>query len=430
MSRRHLGTIVLLTGANGIAALSSSGVAVLATLALGPADRGVMVLVLTVAGVVMLVGRLGCGTAMRAQLPQAASRHRRDELLSAYCWMTVVAAVCTGAAAAAAVRLSAPLLGPALTDVRLLAAVALGGAANIALDQLTDLRFADGDFRRGAVWNIAATTAGLIGIAIAVAVSAQVWLLLMCQATALLAVAVTQWTLVRGQGLARFAPARRRDVTGLIRMGAPSLGFSLGTSFLQRADRYLLGVLVGPGAVGIYALAATLSSVVGLLPAAIGQLSQRQAAQRDGDPWPVRAIGYTLLATLVSGAVVAAGGWLLVVPVFGAEFGSARPLIVPLLLAELCLAPFGIASRALLGTGGTKQAAGVGLLAAVASVACYGLAISRWGTMGAATASIALYALLSVVVLVVLRVRLNRRARLAAPLTAPAPPAELVPDAR
>lgn len=35
MSRRHLGTIVLLTGANGIAALSSSGVAVLATLALG-----------------------------------------------------------------------------------------------------------------------------------------------------------------------------------------------------------------------------------------------------------------------------------------------------------------------------------------------------------------------------------------------------------
>ncbi|MFD6734277.1 oligosaccharide flippase family protein, partial [Micromonospora aurantiaca] len=224
MSRRHLGTIVLLTGANGIAALSSSGVAVLATLALGPADRGVMVLVLTVAGVVMLVGRLGCGTAMRAQLPQAASRHRRDELLSAYCWMTVVAAVCTGAAAAAAVRLSAPLLGPALTDVRLLAAVALGGAANIALDQLTDLRFADGDFRRGAMWNIAATTAGLIGIAIAVAVSAQVWLLLMCQATALLAVAVTQWTLVRGQGLARFARARRRDVTGLIRMGAPSLG--------------------------------------------------------------------------------------------------------------------------------------------------------------------------------------------------------------
>lgn len=413
------GTAILLTGWTAVSAVGNSVAAVVATMALAPAERGVMVLVATVTGVVVLLSRAGTGAALRAQLPAATQPHERHVLLAAYLWITVAAAGVAVGGTLLALRLSASLIDPAMAAAPLLGAVAVLAVAQTLLGQCNELFFADGEFRRGAGWSIAGVTAGLGGLLLGAQLRPTAWLLLLLQGAGLLTVGVAQWYRLYRRRVVRLAAPAWPAVARLVRMGTPSLGLIIGLILAQRVDRYILGAVAGTAVVGVYSLAATLSGVAGLLPSALGQLAFRDVSTGGGPARSDRLVGLALAGAALAGVGTGIGGWLLLVPVFGAEFAPARWVLVPLLVAEVCLAPYWVASRALLGGGWTRATGAVGAVSAAGALLLHGLAVPRWGMAGAAAACVLLYAGLSSATVVLLRRRLRRRAAATAGTAAP-----------
>ncbi|OLF08244.1 lipopolysaccharide biosynthesis protein, partial [Actinophytocola xanthii] len=179
----------------------------------------------------------------------------------------------------------------------------------------------------------------------------------------------------------------------LVARGAPVLGLTLGLAVALRADRYVLGALAGPAAVGVYSLAATLSEVSRVVPQAVGQFFVHHVAL--GGRLLARWVALPVVAAGAGGVVVAALGWVLVVPVFGVPFEQARELLPVLVVAEACFAPYAVASRGLIGGGRTRSAGALGLAAAVAAVACYLLGARVGGSTGLAVSCVVLYSGLS-----------------------------------
>lgn len=403
------GTALLLTGWTAVSAAGNSVAALVATMALPPDERGVMVLVSTVTGVVVLLARAGTGAALRAQLPAATGPRERHVLLAAYLWVTVAAAGAAAGGALLALRVSAAVIDPAMAAAPVLVAVAVLAVAQTLLGQCNELFFADGEFRRGAGWSIAAVTAGLGGILLGARLGSAAWLLLLLQGAGLLAVGVAQWYRLHRRRMVRLAAPPWPAIARLVRMGTPSLGLIIGLTLAQRVDRYILGAVAGTAVVGVYSLAGTVSGVAGLLPSALGQLAFRDVSTGGGRARSDRLIGIALGGAALAGVCTGIGGWLLLVPVFGAEFAPARWLLVPLLIAEICLAPYWVASRALLGGGWTRATGVVGAVSAVGALLLHGLSVPRWGMPGAAVAAVLLYAGLSCATVILLRRRLRRR---------------------
>jgi O-antigen/teichoic acid export membrane protein len=152
----------------------------------------------------------------------------------------------------------------------------------------------------------------------------------------------------------------------------------------------------------VYSLAATLSEVPRVVPQAVGQLFVRHVALGSGARL-ARWVSGSVLAAAVGGLLVAAGGWLLIVPVFGETFEPARSMLLVLVVAEACLAPYLVASRGLIGDGRTRAAGAFGLAASVVAVGCYLLGARLGGSMGLAAGCVALYCGLSARAVVLFR---------------------------
>lgn len=411
-------TVAILTTASVATAAGNSGNAFVATMALGPDNRGVMVLATLLTVTMAVVGRAGTGTALRTRLPKETHPGARHRLLVAYSWLTLLTAPLVGGAAVLALRATAALVDPRLGDPRLLLAAFVSASVQVVLDQLNDLRYADGQFREGAVWSVLACAAGFTGTCLAIVLLPEVWALVLAHACGIGTVAALHWRAAWQAGRVSLVNPDRHTALSLFRSGFPSLGVVLGLVVIQRADRYVLGVMAGTTVVGVYSLAATLSGIASLLPLGISQLAHRDAARSGNDVWPGRKLRYAAAGTLLTALPIAVAGWILLIPVFGAEFAQARTLLVPLLVAEVFLAPFYVANRAMLGGGWIARAGAIGLVFALLALACYGLAVPLWGAAGAAASSIVIYLLLSVVTMVVL----HRRIRAARDTAAPVPP--------
>jgi O-antigen/teichoic acid export membrane protein len=158
----------------------------------------------------------------------------------------------------------------------------------------------------------------------------------------------------------------------------------------------VLGAVAGPAAVGIYSVAATMSEAPRLVPAALGQFLNREIALGGGRAQLRRSVSQASYAAAAVGVLVAAAGWWLIVPVFGAGFAGARPLLLILIVAEVCYAPFAVASRGLLGGGWMNAAGGLGLFGGAGTCALFLLAIPAWGSYGAAAACVLSYLGLSI----------------------------------
>jgi O-antigen/teichoic acid export membrane protein len=230
--------------------------------------------------------------------------------------------------------------------------------------------------------------------------------LLQAQALGITAVGLLEIARLRRAGLvglARPVPARLRSLLG---RGLPALGLTVGLTVVLRADRYLLGAVSGTAAVGIYSLSATLSEVSRILPASLGQLYLRDASTGHAAARLSPTVHRALLAAMAGGLIVATGGWFLIVPIFGTEFAPARDLLLLLAAAEVCLAPYAVASRGLLGGGWTKAAGALGIGGGVVAIAVYGVSATAAGAAGVAAGSLVVYAGLSAVSLRMLRRRI------------------------
>lgn len=398
--------VIAISAASALQAAAYAAAGLVATRVLTPSDRGLMVLGITIGGISGLAGGLGSGAAFRAGLPN--TRARRS-LVCAFTWCSlggVVLAVVTAVAGTAA---SAAWIDPGLRSPAFLCATAVCAAGQVLLTQVTDGWFADGRLRRGALAAAAMSLGGLTGVLAAAPGSPSAPVLLAAQGTGILAVGLFEVVGLRRAGLLRLSQPERGRIGELLRRGAPALGLTVGFAVVLRADRYCLGVVAGPAAVGIYSLAATLSEASRLLPAAAGQVYLRDTSVGLGASRLGGATRFAICAAAAGGMVVVVAGWALVVPVFGPEFAAALPLLPVLAVAEVCLAPFSVASRGLLGGGWTGAAGVLGGVTGGVALVGYSLAASV-GPVGVAVGSVLLYAGMSVVAGDLLRRRVRATA--------------------
>lgn len=401
--------LAFLTGSTVAQAAGYAACAVVASRALGPHGRGLMVLGTTIASLTPLLAGLGTGSRLRAHLPNVTGVHRQ-RLLASYTWWSVLAVGLAGGLSAVLSVGSASFIDPVLADPSYLVALLFCTAGYVALTQFPDAWYAAGHFRAGGVWAAAMAAGGLVGLTVGVVVDRSAWVLLLAQSLGVLAVAAVQATRLHAAGLLPLSAPGRAELVDLLRSGWRALGLTTGLALMARADRYLLGVTTTVSTVGVYSLAATLSEAPRVVPAALGQILNRDVALGAGVPHARRELRLAVLSAAAMSVVVAVGGWLLVVPFFGAAFADARPLLLILLVAEVGFAPFAVASRGLLGGGWLGTAGALGAVGGLAAVALFAVVIPIWGPYGAAAACVVAYAGLSAAAWTLLGRRLAAKA--------------------
>lgn len=387
--------VALLSGTGMVQLLANAAAATIATAVLGPHERGVMVLVLTGASIVAVVAVLGTGPSLRSRLPATADDAARRGLVCAYTWVSIVGVVCAALLAWAACLGSALVVDPALGQGVLPVASMVFGVGQVLMLQSTEAWFADGRFRDGGLSAAAVAAGGLIGIVLASTVVPAAGVLLLGQALGQLAAGLVVVQRLHRAGLLLMSRPDPAVVRGLVVHGSPALGLTLGLAIALRADRFVLGIVAGPAAVGIYSLAATVSETVRPLPQSIGQLFMHDAARGAGSRQLIRSCLIACGLSAVAAAGVAGVAAVAIVPVFGAGFADARNLLIPLVLAEILFAPYAVASRGVLGRGWTTSAALLGLVAGGLAVATYSVGASLAGSFGLAVACVILYSFLS-----------------------------------
>ncbi|MDG4764778.1 oligosaccharide flippase family protein [Solwaraspora sp. WMMD406] len=391
VARDRRSTLALLTGSSAVQMSSNMAAALLAASVLGPHGRGLMVLGVSTAGIVPLLAGLGTGPQLRSALPAAGGTRRRD-LVASYTWWSAAATAGAAVLAVAVSTMSAPLIDPALADPRYLLALALLTCGYVAHTQLPDGWYAAGLFRAGSLWAMATTLGGGLGLLVAVLVAPDVWSLLLGQGAGMLAATTAQVVALRDAGLLCFQAPTRGQLSRLLGQGCRALGLTLGLALALRLDRYVLGALTGAAAVGVYSVASTLGQVPRMVPNAIGQLVNRDAAIASGPLRPARTVAVTAVAVTAVGAVTGLVGWLVIIPLLGAEFADAGPLLAVLLVAEIAFVPYAVASRALLGAGRMGAVGLFGLAWSAVALALFLLAVQLWGAVGAAVTCVTLYA--------------------------------------
>ena len=355
-----------------------------------------MVLALTGASIVAVVAVLGTGPSLRAQLPSTTDVDHRRKLVCAFTWLSVVGLVCAAPLALATCLVSARFIDPAMGYGILPLATAVFSIGQVVMLQAMEIWFADGKFRHGGLSAASMAAGGLAGLVLAAAASQTAGALLLGQALGQLAVGLAVVTRLRRADLFVISRPDKAIARHLVLHGSPALGLSLGLAIALRADRYVLGIVSGPAAVGIYSLAATVSETVRILPQSMGQLFFNDAARGAGPPQLRRSSLMACAGSAAAALVVTTIAWLAIVPVFGSAFADARGLLLPLAIAEIVLAPYAIASRGVLGHGWTRSAAAIGLLASCVAVVLYAVGAGLGGALGLALSCVVLYGFMSV----------------------------------
>jgi O-antigen/teichoic acid export membrane protein len=400
----RLGQLMTMFGTSAAQLACNAGAALIATRVLGPDERGIMVLGVTIGSLCALIGGFGVGSAFRRQLCLPDSD--RPALVSAFARCSAVGALSAALLGVASTAASAPIIDSALARPLFLLAVGCYTASQMVVGQIVDAWFADGLLRRGGVAAAVTSAGGLAGVLLASGAGSAASLLL-AQAGGVGVVVVAETAALRRGGLLNWSPISGGAISGLLRLGAPTLGLSMGLVVVLRADRYAIGLTAGTAAVGVYSLAATLGEIPRMLSAALGQMCLRDISMGRGAPNLVRTTLLAVATTAAAGLLVVFAAWLLVVPLFGQAFGDARELLVILVAAEVCFAPFVVASRGLIGGGWTTAAGVLGAAGAAGAIGVYGVTGSLGGAVGVAVGSAVLYAGLSTVAWTLLRKRVS-----------------------
>lgn len=403
---RHV-RLTLMYSASAVKLASNLAAALVATRALGPSDRGTMVLGLSIGSVVGMVGGLGTGSVLRSRLPTEPTSRSRMSLLAAYTWCSIGGAVIAPVTATAIVAGSSSVIDPVLGTAPFLVATATFTLTHTLHTQIVELWYANGRFHRGLIASAAMSLCGF-GFTVAVLASTDSpAAVLGAQAGGMLIVALFEIAILRRLGLVVPSVPDRSNVCFLLRRGLPALGLAAGLALAGRADRYLLGAFAGPAAVGIYSLAATISEMSRILPITLGQLFLHDVSLGHGTARLVRVGKRAVIATVVGGILATFGGWLLIVPIFGAEFAPARQLLAVLAVAEVLLAPYLVAGRGILGGGWMGTAGALGIGTSLAALAIYAFAAGIAGSTGTAVGSVLVYGALSATSWTLLRRRLT-----------------------
>ena len=406
--RTTWGIVACKVVANGAAA----GVALLTARQLGPTGRGVVVLLLTLAGFVSVVGSLGMNLAARIHLVAAEGIEPAD-----YLGLSTVLTVAVVAVSSALGFVLLPLVDVRLAASEQLLFGALSGSI-LAPFLLNAAINAYGYTARAAAVDAAGTVAQLV-LTIALFVTGQhrvdLYIAAMVAGNVLqVFVALAALRPVTGSVRPRFHRSRWAPV---VRTGIPGIAVDLSAILTFRLDRYLLGLFLGPAAVGVYSVAATAPEILRLPALAMGQPIFHRLASGTAK---VEDFARTRLYCLMVTAVLAAGAFLLapfgVRVFFGSQYaGAVTPLRI-LLLAEFGITVFYIDGSSL---AAAFSRLGDPAIAAVAGCVVVVIAdlvlIPSHGVAGAAWGSVVAYSVTGLVAHGILRHRLRTRVTLTPP---------------
>lgn len=369
--------------------LSLGTFAVVSARLLGPSNRGVLVLFMTLSSLFMLVGSLGSNTAARVRLVAA-----RDSLaLEHYLGLTV--------ALAAAQLITASVLGGlvlarshALVNGWVLPLFVVYSVFNLFTLMWRDALYAFGR-----------TSAASRGDAAGAAAQLLFFGLLVIVAHASLPTALIAVVLGDVAQLAFFA--RRFRAAGLslrpavdvlvwrhhVRRGLPALVVDLGQAMTIRFDRVLLALLATTADVGIYGVAATLTEILWLVPTSLAQVVFHRVASSSVTLRQLRRIRLANLALSVLlgvGLVVLAP--VLIGVVFGATFEPAIGPMRILVIASVAVASYQLDITCISASNRLSAASAVTAVGFSSVLVLDLVLIPRFGLYGAAWASVIAYA--------------------------------------
>jgi O-antigen/teichoic acid export membrane protein len=181
----------------------------------------------------------------------------------------------------------------------------------------------------------------------------------------------------------------------LIVTGWPGIGSGLGQVLTFRIDRYFVGLFLSPAAVGIYSVAATAPELLRLPPLALGQPIFHRLASRSAHPDDFRrARRLCLLLTTVLALVAFVAAPYAVHLLFGPQFMDAVTPLRILLLGEFGITLFYLDNSALGGLGHLPEAAIASIVGLCLVAAADVVLIQKYGLAGAAWASVLAYSVM------------------------------------
>lgn len=167
---------------------------------------------------------------------------------------------------------------------------------------------------------------------------------------------------------------------------------------LVRLDVFILNALLGQrlgekgalAAVGVYSVALGLSNQLGRVPTILGGVlfNRVAASEMGGGESTARLLRLTLLAMTAGGIVVGAAAIFLIVPIYGAAFAAAVPLVFFMVPSCIFFGLFGLIAADLDGRGFPLRTSMCSFISAVAIVGLDLLWIPQHGIMGAAAAGL------------------------------------------
>lgn len=384
---------------------SAAAVAILTARQLGPNDRGVFVLLLTLASFASLFGSLGLNLAARIHLVSDANRMECSDFLGLSVLLTVAQVLlCASLGAFLLPAVEVDLSGPELLLFGLLAGSILAPfLLNAAIN-------AYGHTTRAAGVDAAGTVVQLLLVS---SLWANGQRSVDSYVGAMIGGNLVQVVLAIG-ALRRLGiplrPAFRWPTwTPVVRTGLPGIAIDLSSTLTFRLDRYLLGVFLNPAAVGVYSVAATAPELLRLPALAMGQpifhrIASRSARVEDFS----RTRTLCLLVTGALAVVTFLAAPFVVDVFFGDDYrGAVTPLRV-LLLAEFGMTLFYIDGASLAAAfSRLGDAAAAAVSGCVVVVVADIVLIPRHGVVGAAWGSVVAYSVTGLVAHLILRRRLR-----------------------
>lgn len=367
---------------------TAAAAAVVTARHLGATGRGVLVLFLAVGSLALLVCSLGVNTSGRLLLVDSERPVALGDFLGLCAALsTVQSVVC---AVLGAVLLPLAHVHVDITDVLLLGLLGVGLFGQYLVAEAVN---AYGRISTAAAIQAVGGVAqlGAVLALAAVEVHTPEPFLVVIAAGSLLQVAL--FLVVLGRlGLGLRPGCDRQSWWRLVHDGLPGVAVNLGTVLTFRIDRYLVGLFLGPAAVGVYSVAATVPELLRLPTIALGEpifyrLASGSARLNDFR----RSRTICLLSVAGLAAVVAALAPFAVRIVFGPEYSSAVTPLRILLLGEVGIAVYYLDGSSLFGLGRLSDVAIAAIAGLVIVTAADLVLVPAWGIAGAAWASVPAY---------------------------------------
>jgi len=385
---------MLTVAVNYLLLLLGVGSSILAARLLGPEGRGQVAAVMNLAGILSVISLLGFPDALTYFSGRNKER-ARQWMFTAVC-ISFLAAALILCAGHQLVRLMLYAQDPALKDMAFLYLLTIfpyivAGLPFHSLQGLLELR----------LWNVMRLIGPLLWLVtlfVAWGQSAAKQIdyrtVLLYYGAALyvypLIVALFAWPKIPG----RFCFSGRTALE-LLKYGIPCLLGGIPRLLNLRLDQIALAALFQPSLVGMYAVAVSWGAMVTPLASGIGQVVFPRLALSSSQPRAVEEAGFALralvFATLVLVMLVGFLALLLFVPVFGAEFKAALPVVLLLVPAAGISGLAGVANDILKAFGEPKQAMYAELLGLLATFVLLSLLLQPYQLYGAALASLLSY---------------------------------------